>query len=291
MPETDGNERYNAAIGLMGVLRGEISMKRSLSTCLLAMLLTLTVAATAKEPQRLLILTQGPDGHPRQTHEYVAGGEVLNKLFAAVPDLRVETIRVDQSEEPAVLKAILTADGIMLSVAEGAKWLASEPRRGEAFARHAAQKRGLFVLHWAMGTKSAEPVEPFVKLFGACHGGADRKYRVLEANAIPREHAATKELKPFKIKDEFYFALKTNSQTPPEPLLEIEIDGGRQMVAWAWERPGGGRSAGFSGGHFHANWERAEYQRLIGQTILWTVGLTAPADFPPRLAIEDLKLP
>jgi hypothetical protein len=55
--------------------------------------------------------------------------------------------------------------------------------------------------------------------------------------------------------------------------VEATIDGRAETVAWAYERPDGGRSFGFSGLHFHDNWARPEYQKLIVQATLWTLKL------------------
>jgi len=49
-----------------------------------------------------------------------------------------------------------------------------------------------------------------------------------------------------------------------------------ETVGWAWERPDGGRSFGFSGLHFHVNWRHEQYQRLISQAALWTLKLPIP---------------
>jgi hypothetical protein len=53
--------------------------------------------------------------------------------------------------------------------------------------------------------------------------------------------------------------------------LKAEIDGQQHMVAWAWQRPDGGRSLGYSGCHYHENWARPEYQRFLSQAALWTL--------------------
>jgi hypothetical protein len=61
-----------------------------------------------------------------------------------------------------------------------------------------------------------------------------------------------------------------------------------QTVCWSWVRAGGGRSFGFSGGHFLDNWRRPEYQRLFAQGILWTLKMKPPEkDFPAPLAAEE----
>src|SRR6185503_445343 len=76
------------------------------------------------------------------------------------------------------------ADGVVLFVSEGAKWVSADVKRLEAFQAAAKRKVGLSVLHWGMGTKDAKNIEPFVALFGGCHGGHERKYKVLQADLI-----------------------------------------------------------------------------------------------------------
>ena len=74
------------------------------------------------------------------------------------------------------------------------------------------------------------------------------------------------------------------------PLLTVSVPDEKepQTVCWSWERPGGGRSFGFSGGHFLDNWRRLEYQRLFAQGILWTLKIQPPEkDFPTPLAAEE----
>ena len=63
-------------------------------------------------------------------------------------------------------------------------------------------------------------------------------------------------------------------------------------LAWAWERPDGGRSFGFSGLHFHDNWKREEYRRLVSQGVLWSLGLPVPEKgLAVELAESDYALP
>ncbi len=42
-------------------------------------------ASLAAEPKKLLLLGQGPDGHPPTTHEYLAGSRILAKCLKDVP--------------------------------------------------------------------------------------------------------------------------------------------------------------------------------------------------------------
>ena len=59
--------------------------------------------------------------------------------------------------------------------------------------------------------------------------------------------------------------------------------GRSEVMAWAFERPAGGRSFAFSGGHWYGNWldsPETPYapaqRRVVAQGILWTAGVTIP---------------
>jgi type 1 glutamine amidotransferase len=262
---------------------------------LLAFVLTLAFIAPlrAAPPQKLLLVGQGPDGHPPQTHEYMAGLRILQKCLAPVKEIETTIVRADGAwkEGPELLAR---ADGVVLFLAEGARWLQHDPKRAEALARVAGRRGGLAVLHWGMGTKDAALIEPFLKLLGGCHGGPDRKYAVVEVEAEVADsaHPAVAGLGRFKVKDEFYYRLKfVRPQGSVRPLLRVPISGQAETVAWAWERPDGGRSFGFSGLHFHDNWRLPEYRRLVAQGILWTLRLPVPKKgLPVNVEEKDLKL-
>jgi type 1 glutamine amidotransferase len=249
--------------------------------------------AAAPPPKKLLLVGQGPDGHPPQSHEYVAGLKVLAKCLQEVPGLEVSSVRADGpwKEGPDLIGR---ADGVVLFLAEGAKWVQHDPKRHQALARLAKRGGGLSVLHWAMGTREAKNVDGCLELLGGCHGGPDRKYKILETDAsVPDpQHPAAAGIKGFRVKDEFYYRLKfVQAEGGVHPLLRVQIDGRPEVVAWAWERPGGGRSFGFSGLHFHDNWRLPEYRRLVAQGVLWTLGLPVPKDgLAVKVAEEDLKV-
>jgi type 1 glutamine amidotransferase len=86
-----------------------------------------------------------------------------------------------------------------------------------------------------------------------------------------KDHPVTRGLKGFQNKDEFYYRLKLAEGVTP--LLRAEIEGEAQTVAWAYMPGiGKGRAFGFSGLHFHANWKRPEYRKLVAQAVRWALG-------------------
>jgi hypothetical protein len=247
-------------------------------------------SAFAAEPaaptKRLLLLGQKPDGHPVGTHEYMPGQRILKDILERVPGLTVEIVQADDpwTDGPELLAK---ADGVVLFVSEGAKWISADPRRYEAFEKLAARGGGLSVIHWGCGTKDAKNIEPFTRLFGACHGGPDRKYKFTDFSvALPNgEHSICSGIKPLELNEEFYFALKRSTLDGSKltPLAEITnlpeaTTMESRMVSWAYERPDHGRAFGYTGLHYHKNWDREECRRLVVQGIAWTMKLEIPKD-------------
>ena len=240
--------------------------------------------------KRVVLLGQQPDGHPWSTHEYMAGVNIMAACLQNVPGVQTIVAKADEpwNEGPEILDG---ADAAVMFLSEGGKWLGSNAQRLAAFKRLSKRGGGLVCLHWGMGCKDARYIADYVSLFGGCHGGPDRKYNVVTAKiafATP-DHPVLRGIEPFEIREEFYYRLKfPKDQKAITPLWQVPIEGENHTVAWAFERPNGGRSAGFSGGHFHENWNRPEYRRLMTQSILWTLDLPVPqkgidVDIPPRI--------
>ena len=223
--------------------------------------------------KRLLLLWQGPDGHKPTTHEFEAGIRLIGNWFQKNTTYQVMLSKADDKWEngPDLLER---ADAVVLFISQGSMWIQQTPERLQAFQTFAKRGGGLVGLHWAIGSKRDEDIADFLQLLGATHGGSDRKYSFLETRLRPTSepHPVTRGVREIKIEDEFYHHLKTvKSSSPIVAVMEAKIDMEWQMVAWAWERPDGGRSFGFSGLHYHGNWANENYRKLVFQGILWTL--------------------
>jgi hypothetical protein len=62
-----------------------------------------------------------------------------------------------------------------------------------------------------------------------------------------------------------------------------------QTLAWACERPSGGRGFGFTGGHVHKNWGDENFRRVVVNAILWTAQVEIPAGGAP-IALDPADL-
>jgi type 1 glutamine amidotransferase len=246
--------------------------------CWLIIVCVIGPSHAADKTQRILLIGQAPDGHPPGTHEYRASASLFSKMLA--PMDRLQTISVsadgDWSEGPELLDG---ADAAVVFVSEGAKWLQADAKRLAAFQALAKRGGGLICLHWGMGTRDAKFIPAWVELFGGCHGGPDRRYKVVDVKtslATPK-HPILRGVNPIEVHEEFYFKLKWAQPSEQiTPLIQVPIEGENHTVGWAWERPDGGRSFGFSGLHFHENWKLVSYQRMLAQSVRWVLKREIP---------------
>ena len=238
-------------------------------------------AAAAAKRAELLLISQEPDGHRWNMHEFRAGMRILNSCLKDIPDLHV-TLADAQRDAGNISAQIDAADGVVLFVSQGAQWVGSDPQRLAAFRRLAARGGGITALHWAVGAKDAAYIDVATSLWGGCHGGPDRIYTVGPNHLVPNaEHPITAEMTAFDARDEWYYNLKFAAAPPVVPLLTATIDEQPQTVAWAWERADGGRSFGFVGLHFHENWGDETYRRFVTRGVLWTLKQPLPQDDVP----------
>jgi type 1 glutamine amidotransferase len=286
------------------IISGELAMNAARRfPWLLAALFVTTAAVHAGEPaaqlsstkpKRILLIGDRPDGHPWNTHEYMAGQRILAACLKPVKDVQVTVVNGNEpwANGPELIDR---TDVAVVFVSQGARWLQKDKRRLAAFRRLAKRHGGLVALHWGMGAQDAKYIPAFRDLFGGIHGGPDRKYKVLTTTtelAAP-QHPILRGVKPVKVKEEFYYTLKlTKSGGKLTPLIRVPIDGKKYTVAFAWERPDGGRSFCFSGLHFHTNWKRDAYRRMVTQAVLWTAGVDVPkGGLPLKYDMKDMTQP
>lgn len=97
------------------------------------------------------------------------------------------------------------------------------------------------------------------------------------------EHPVASGVKPFKLREEFYYNLRFGDGDQGfKPLLSVPALGGREpdgnVVAWARERADGGRGFGTTCGHFYDNWRNDDFRRLILNAIAWTAKVEVPKE-------------
>jgi type 1 glutamine amidotransferase len=116
------------------------------------------------------------------------------------------------------------------------------------------------------------------------------------------KHPVSNGVKPFSTTDEWYYHMRFRtdgdgvtyvlSALPPADTLkrpdgphsgnpavrEAVARGEKQTVAWARQRPDGGRGFGFTGGHFHWTWANDQNRKMVLNAIAWIAKVEVPAN-------------
>src|SRR5947208_14180905 len=72
---------------------------------------------------------------------------------------------------------------------------------------------------------------------------------------------------------------KASSSHGGNPAVWDEVSAGKkQVMAWAYERPDGGRGFGFTGLHKHSNLGDDNMRTLLLNAVAWVAKLPVPAD-------------
>src|SRR5262249_52835185 len=178
--------------------RSPVVKFQSLACSFVVAVLIYGTTVFAAAPKRLLIVGQGPDGHPPTTHEFMAGANVLAELVKPHKEILVTMIKADEpwSDGPKLIDA---ADGIAMFVTQGARWMQSDAARYTALKRLAARGGAIVAIHWSVGAKEAQYIQGQLDLLGGTRGGEQRKYKVLEAELkrVVPEHPILTGLKDF----------------------------------------------------------------------------------------------
>jgi len=121
-------------------------------------------------------------------------------------------------------------------------------------------------------------------LGGVRHGMIDRADETVAFTLAA--HAISRGVKPFAYKDEFYPTIDLAS-SGVAPILVARLNAVDTAsgtvtpvtapVAWAYQRPGGGRAFTFTGLHYLAGLDQPELRKLLLNAILWSAGRHVPA--------------
>ncbi len=262
---------------------------RSLLT--VSLVLSASCAFGQSAAKRNVLMIAGAPSHGYGSHEHYAGLKVLEEsINASAHDVEVQVVRGWPEDDALVEKAntiVIYCDG-------GGRHLAI-PHLDRLRAK-LAQGCGLVCLHYAVEMVPGEPGDAWVEMLGGHFeiNWSVNPHWIANFESLPT-HPITHGVKPFATNDEWYFHMRFNPSDKVTPILaavappdtmrrpdgehsgnpEVRKSvarGDKQVVAWAFERPDGGRSFGFTGGHFHWNWGHNDVRRLVTNAILWTAG-------------------
>lgn len=264
-----------------------------------AVLLTIAPAVTsAQKSKHILLIADRPSHGPLQ-HEHNAAVHLFSKALGNVPGVTVTT---NFDGFPADLAAIDKADAIFMFCTGGNRHYAFQsPDRTEALQKAAARGAGLMFFHYCVEPGAEAGRKEMLDWIG---GYFETNYSVnptWEADfAQLPNHPIARGVKPFKIRDEWYYNMRfregmkgvtpiltavpgpdtlTRPDGPHSGNPDVRAKAGQPtVVMWAYERPGGGRGVGFTGGHYHMNFADGNFRKLALNALLWI----AKAEVPPN---------
>ena len=255
-----------------------------------------------------IVLVAGKPSHGPGEHEHNAGVLLLKKCLDKVPG--IEAVAYTNGW-PADKNAFDGASAIVLYMDGGDGHLAIQD--GHLLQLNEAMKRGagLACLHYAVEVPSHHGGMEFLNWIGGYFETNWSVNPVWDADftKLP-DHPITRGVKPFKIRDEWYYHMRFQEDhvtpiltaVPPDSTREKPDDphGGNPVVrsrkgmpedvAWAYERPDGGRGFGLTGAHYFKNFGNENFRRIILNAIFWIAKIELPPDgVQSTVTEEDLQ--
>ena len=268
-------------------------------------------AAEQSATKNILFIAGGPS-HGYGTHEHRAGCLLLSNALEN-SDLPVKT-KVIENGWPRDESVFKNIDALVIYADGGGK----HPAIGHLDKLRELADRGVGIvcIHYAVEVPTGKPGETFLEAIGGYFeiDWSVNPHWTASFDNLPN-HPITRGIEPFQIRDEWYYHMRfrdgMNGVTPiltdlppgeslsrPDgphsgnPAVRKAVaDGQPQHVAWAYQRKGGGRGFGFTGGHYHWNWGHNEFRQLVLNAIAWTAHLEVPSQGVPvqTLTVADLE--
>jgi len=183
---------------------------------------------------------------------------------------------------------------------------------------------GFGCMHFGVEVPKKKAGDQFRDWIGGCyeHKFSCNPIWKAEIKELPK-HPITHGVEPFSILDEWYFNMrfaegfdasgpkeingvkftpiliaKPSKETrngpyvyPKEPYKHIQQAVDRdEALMWSVERPDGGRGFGFTGGHFHKNWQDDQFRKTILNALCWISKVSIPKEGINSDAVSDQEI-
>jgi type 1 glutamine amidotransferase len=287
-------------------------MKRLIPSMAIGLWLTAStlLAAEAKK----VVFIAGNPSHGPGDHEHRAGCLLLKACLDPVAAVTSVVHSNGWPQDPAA--AFANAATVVVYSDGGGGHPLLQGDRLKTIGKLMDQGVGLVCIHYAVEATKEKGEREFLDWIGGCfevdwsvNPDWNAEFKKLPSHPIERG------VSPFKIPDEWYFNMRfveglkgvtpILSAVPPESTMrradgphegnpavrEAVKRGDPQHLAWAFERPTGGRGFGLTGAHYHKNWGNDNFRKVVLNAILWTAKVEVPAGGVQSTVTEDqLKL-
>ena len=261
------------------------------------------------EGRKKVVLVAGRKSHGFSGHEHNAGCLLLGKLLnECMPNMHAAVYTNGWPKDPT---AFDNADAIAV-YCDGGGGHVVMPHLEEMDAM-AKDGMGIAFLHYGVELPKGKPGDYALDWVGGYFETfwSVNPHWTAEFKKFPK-HPITRGIKPFYMNDEWYYHMRFPenmkgvtpilSAVPPEstrqrpdgahsgnPTVRAR-KGMHEHVAWACERPDGGRGFGFTGGHWHWSWASDDFRNVVLNALVWICGEEVPEGGVPsrRPSIEEL---
>jgi len=248
-------------------------------------------AQEAGEETFNVLFIAGRDSHADGEHEHKAGVQLLDaELRKHYPSAATTIVYGGWPSDSAILQNI---DALVMYCDGGP--LHPVNRNVDAFRALLNAQVGVVALHYCVEVpKSSDSASAMLAAIGGYFetDWSVNPHWAAQFHTLPA-HEITTRASPFTLLDEWYFNMRfvanlhriepiLRAIPPPETmsrddgphsgnpqvrqLVAAEIP---QVTAWAFERPDGGRGFGYTGAHFHANWNNENALNIVIDAIAW----------------------
>jgi type 1 glutamine amidotransferase len=262
-----------------------------------------------KSDAKKIVFIAGNQSHGFGAHDHQAGCMILAKAVNEnVPGAKAVVFTGGWPKDDSVLD---DADCIVMYGDGGGGHMVM--RKLERMAEIAKKGTGIVCIHYAVEVPKGEAGDYFVDWIGGyfeTHWSVNPHW-VAKFEKLP-DHPTSRGVKPFAINDEWYYHMRFRGDmkgvtpiltaTPPDstrkggdgphsgnPTVRSRL-GLPEHVAWAAERPDGGRGFGITGGHVHWNWGHDDFRKLVLNAVVWCAKLDVPEGGveSKSLSVDDL---
>lgn len=284
-----------------------IPLKRFLSCVAISMALSSSLLAevdlerdtTEKKFTKIVLLAGSPSSKTGQ-HEYFAGCVLLAQWLKQTPGVFPVMARDGWPKNQGIFQ---NAKAVVYYGDGGGKQPFLDPAKAKILEKALANGAGLALLHQAVDVP-ARDAEWLKKWSGGafmadigCRGHWDMEFTDIVTHAILRG------VKPFKLINDGWLYNVHFADRGVTPLLSGQVPdksrtskdakshlGRPEVMAWAFERPEGGRAFSFTGCDLHSNWADESQRKLVVNGILWSAGLAIPKEGAPvEFNPDDLR--
>jgi type 1 glutamine amidotransferase len=250
--------------------------------------------------RKKVVFVAGRPSHAPGEHEFRAGSMLMaDCLETHCPEAVTAVYTNGWPTDPT---AFDNADAIHFFADGGGGHPVIQRNRLAEIAALAKRGVGIACLHYAVEVPREKGGAEFLDMIGGffeTHWSVNPHWMLAETE-LAAGHPITRGVKPFEIQDEWYYHMRFRdgdervvpilSAVPPDVTRERpdgphsnnptvrSSKGAREVLAWAYERPDGGRGFGCTGAHFHRNFGDEQFRKLMLNAVAWAAGIEVPED-------------